>query len=80
MRAQPSGQLFICKKSRWLFFSSSVVVRKVFHKQPLSEKCPNTELFLSLFFFIRTEYRKIQTRNNFLFGLVSRSELSDEVE
>ena len=40
----------------------------------LGEKCPNTEFFLVRIFFFRTEYRKIQTRNNSVFGHFLRSE------
>ena len=41
---------------------------------PLREKCPNTELFLVLIFlYIQSEYRKIWTRNNSVFGHFSRS-------
>ena len=36
----------------------------------LREKCPNTELFLVR---IQSEYRKIRTRNNPVFGHFSRS-------
>ena len=41
----------------------------------LGEKCLNTEFFLVriLFSCIRTEYRKIRTRKNFVFGHFSRS-------
>ena len=40
--------------------------------QSLREKCPNTELFLVLIFLYSTEYRKIRTRNNSVFGRFSR--------
>ena len=40
----------------------------------LREKCPYTELFWSVFSCIRTEYRKIRTRNNSVFGHFSRSD------
>ena len=40
----------------------------------MREKCPNTELFWSVFSCIWTEYRKIQTRNNSVLGHISRSE------
>ena len=40
----------------------------------LREKCPNTEFFWSVFSCIQSEYRKIQTRKNFVFGYFSRSE------
>ena len=36
----------------------------------LREKCPNTELFLVR---IQSEYKKIQTQSNSLFGHFSRS-------
>ena len=39
----------------------------------LREKCPNAELLLvRIFLYFRTEYRKIRTRNNFVFGHFSR--------
>ena len=44
---------------------------KVFHFRSLREKCPDTELFLVR---IQSEYRKIRTRNNSVFGHSSRSE------
>ena len=44
---------------------------KVFHFRSLHEKCPDTELFLVR---IQSEYRKIRTRNNSVFGHFSRSE------
>ena len=37
----------------------------------LREKCPNMELFLVR---VQSEYRKIRTRNNSVFGQFSRSE------
>ena len=49
----------------------------------LREKCPNTELFLVFIFLysdwtvnlrIRSEYRKIRTKNNSVFGHVLRSD------
>ena len=39
-------------------------------KFALREKCPNTEFFLVR---IQSEYRKIRTRNNSVFGRFSRS-------
>ena len=39
----------------------------------LREKCPNTEFFWSVFSYNRSEYRKIRTRKNFVFGHFSRS-------
>ena len=39
----------------------------------LREKCPNTEFFWSLFARIRTEYGKIWTRKNSVFGHSLRS-------
>ena len=39
----------------------------------LGEKCPNTEFFWSIFSLIWTEYGKIRTRKNSVFGLSSRS-------
>ena len=52
--------------------------------EPLSEKCPNTELFWSVFSCIRaeyevnlriqSEYRKVRTRKNSVFEHFSRSE------
>ena len=44
---------------------------KVFHFRSRHEKCPDTELFLVR---IQSEYRKIRTRNNSVFGHFSRSE------
>ena len=44
---------------------------KVFHFRSLHKKCPDTELFLVR---IQSEYRKIRTRNNSVFGHSSRSE------
>ena len=59
----------------------------------LPENCPNTELFLVRIFLysdsvnlrIQSEYRKIRTRNNSVFGHFSRSEwfnfsLSQKIE
>ena len=43
-------------------------------RQSLREKCPNTELFLLRIFCIQSDYRKIRTRNNSVFGHFSRSE------
>ena len=43
-------------------------------KCSLREICPNTELFLVRIFLFRTEYRKIRTRNNSVFGHFSRSD------
>ena len=45
-----------------------------FESHTLREKCPNTEYFWSVFSCIPTEYRKIQTRNNSVFGHFSRSD------
>ena len=43
----------------------------------LREKCPNTQLFLSVFYevnlLIQSKYREIQTRNNSVFGHFSRN-------
>ena len=39
----------------------------------LREKCPKRSFFWSVFSFIRTEYRKIRTRKNSVFGHFSRS-------
>ena len=52
-------------------------------KQPLREKCPNTEFFLVRIFpysysvnlRIHSEYGKIRTRKNSVFGHFSESEL-----
>ena len=48
----------------------------------LGEKCLNTEFFLVriLFSCIRTEYRKIRTRKNFVFGHFSRSGLYSRLD
>ena len=35
--------------------------------------------FWSVFFCVRTEYRKIRTRNNSVFGLISRSDKFDQM-
>ena len=62
-------------------------VQKKFQNVSLGEKCPNTELFLVRIFLysdwiwtvslrIQSEYRKIRTRNNSVFGRFSRSVLS----
>ena len=42
----------------------------------LREKCPNKKIFSSLFSFIWTEYRQIETRKNSVFGHVSISEVA----
>ena len=56
-----------------------------FLKKSLREQCPSTELFLVRIFLyriysvnlhIQSEYRKIRTRNNSVFGQFSRSECS----
>ena len=47
------------------------LVKKKFLSLSLCEKCPNTELFLVRIFL--SEYRKIRTRNNSVFGQFSRS-------
>ena len=39
----------------------------------LCEKCPNTEIFLVRISRIRTEFGKIRTRKNSVFGQFSRS-------
>ena len=48
----------------------------------LGEKCLNTEFFLVriLFSCIRTKYRKIRTRKNFVFGHFSRSGLYSRLD
>ena len=45
----------------------------------LREKCPNAEFFWSVFSCIRTEYRKIPTRKNSVFGHFSRSAYFDYI-
>ena len=48
---------------------------------PLLEKCPNTEFFLvrsSFYLRIQSEYRKIRTRKNPVFGHFSRSAVCRE--
>ena len=58
-------------------FNNSVITTGFCAWVPLREKCPNTELFLVLIFLysvrIQSEYRKIRTRNNSVFGHFSRS-------
>ena len=44
----------------------------------LREKCPNAGFFWSEFSGIRTEYRKIRTRKNSVFGHFSHSEVDTE--
>ena len=44
----------------------------------LREKCPNMELFLVRIFLYSDWYRKIRTRNNFVFGHFPRSEYNLE--
>ena len=41
----------------------------------LREKCPNAEFSCSVFSCIRTEYGKIRTRNNSVFGHFSSSDI-----
>ena len=50
-----------------------MVIRKARLTLTPREKCPNTELFLVCIFSIRTEYRKIRTRNNSVSGQFLRS-------
>ena len=42
----------------------------------LRDKCPNKKILSSLFAFIWTEYREIETRKNSVFGHVSISEVA----
>ena len=55
------------------FFFNCHQKKLALQKLSLREKCPNTELFLVLFSCIRSECRKIRTRNNSVFGQFSRS-------
>ena len=67
----------ICFLSSIIFFNLSVLsifIRLQLTKHALREKCPNTEFFCSVFSCVRTEYRKIRTRTNSIFGHFSRSD------
>ena len=57
--------------NRSIFIQGTNCCYNLSYKAPLCEKCPNTELFLVR---IQSKCRKIQTRNNSLFGHFPRSE------
>ena len=57
-----------CFERKWIVKSSVI---------PLREKCPDMEFFLVRISCIQSEYRKIRTRKNFVFGHFSHCVLFD---
>ena len=57
--------------NRSIFIKGTNCCYNLSYKAALCEKCPNTELFLIR---IQPKYRKIQTRNNSVFGHFPRCE------